>query len=122
MCRAWSSLHHGYGREPNPRRPLQSLLKFAAGRVESREAVLEIALFFLLGQGVVHLLAGESRAANTAYRTLVFLNRPAWWLTRLLAPRIIIDRHIAILSFFVTLLLWALLVAARIYLYAHNGH
>jgi hypothetical protein len=69
---------------------------------------------------VVYLLAGEHRAANTAYRTLVFLNRPAWRLTRLLAPRIIIDRHIAILSFLVTLLLWSLLVAARIYWYAHS--
>jgi hypothetical protein len=83
--------------------------------VSTLKAIAEIALFLLLGQGIGHLLAGEAKNTNAAYRTLALLNRPAWWLTRLLTPRIIIDRHIGLLSFFVMLLLWALLVAAKIY-------
>jgi hypothetical protein len=79
------------------------------------KAIAEIGLFFLLGQGIGYLLAREAKNTNAAYRTLTILNRPAWWLTRLFAPRIIIDRHIGPLSFFVMLLLWALLVAAKIY-------
>ena len=80
------------------------------------EGIVGIALFCLLGQGIMHLLAGKAGEGDVAYRMLAFLNRPAWWLTRLIAPRVIIDRHIGPLSFFVMLLVWALLVAARVYL------
>jgi hypothetical protein len=83
--------------------------------VGTLKAIVEIALLLLLGQGIAYLLSAEPRHSNAAYRTLTLLNRPAWWLTRLLTPRIIIDRHIGLLSFFVMLLLWALLVAAKIY-------
>ncbi|EIJ42250.1 hypothetical protein BegalDRAFT_1355 [Beggiatoa alba B18LD] len=68
------------------------------------KAIVEIALFALIGQGILYVLAGQARQHNPFYVLLQIITSPATKLIRLLMPRVIIDRHISVLTFF--LLLW----------------
>lgn len=69
-------------------------------------AVVEVALLCLLGQGLVGLLAGASRAKNPVYALFAIVARPAIRATRLITPRVIIDKHIPYVAFFALFWLW----------------
>lgn len=72
-------------------------------------ALVEVAGFFLLGQGVLYLLAGSTRDRNAVYRMFQFLTRPVIRVTRAITPRVVVDRHIPLLSFFLLFWLWIVL-------------
>jgi hypothetical protein len=69
-------------------------------------ALVEVAGFFLLGQGVLYALAGRTRDRNTVYRMFQFLTRPVIRMTRAITPRVVVDRHIPMLSFVLLFWLW----------------
>lgn len=69
-------------------------------------ALLQVALLFLLGQGILALLAGSRRDANPIYRLFVVVTRPVLRLVRKLAPPQVIDQHLPFVAFF--LLFWLL--------------
>lgn len=71
-------------------------------------ALVQVAMMFLLGQGLLALLAGNRRHGNSVYRLFVLLTRPVIRLTRLISPRQIIDKHIPYVAF--VLLLWLLVL------------
>lgn len=75
--------------------------------------LVEVAGLFLLGQGVLHLLAGRRRLENPMYRLFALLTRPPLALFRFLLPRGIPDRHLPIISFFLLLGLWLFLAYLR---------
>ena len=68
--------------------------------------VAEIALMALLGQGLLAVLAGERRHDNFFYRMLQALTGPFTRVTRLITPRVVIDRHIPFATFALVLALW----------------
>ena len=68
--------------------------------------VAEIALMALLGRGLVGLLAGARRESNFFYQLLCMLTRPFERLIRRLSPRIVIDRHIPLVTFFIMVMIW----------------
>lgn len=68
-------------------------------------ALVEVAMFFLLGQGVLALLAGAKRHDNGVYKLFVLITSPVIKLVRFIAPPQIIDRHLPFVAFFV--LFWA---------------
>lgn len=72
-------------------------------------AIVEIAMFFLLGQGLLALLAGPGRAANPVYRLFQLLTSPALRLARMIVPKAIIDRHLPFVAFFLLFGLWIFL-------------
>lgn len=84
-------------------------------------ALVEVALFFLLGQGALALLAGNKRHNNGVYKLFVLITTPVIKLVRFIAPPQIIDRHLPFVAFFV--LFWAWIGLAwlkRVYCEAHQ--
>ena len=59
----------------------------------------EIALLALAGQCLLGLLAGPKRDSNFFYQLLQVLTKPFIKGMRLITPRIVIDRHIPLVTF-----------------------
>ncbi|GIX25144.1 MULTISPECIES: hypothetical protein [Caldimonas] len=78
------------------------------------QTVAAIALLSLLGQWVLGLLAGAGRESNLFYQLLGVLTRPFTRLTRLLTPRIVLDRHIPLATFALLLMAYVASTVARI--------
>jgi hypothetical protein len=72
-------------------------------------AVVEVAGWFFVGQGVLYLIAGSRRASNPIYRLFSLLTSPVVKITRRMAPRVILDRHVPLLAFFLLLASWVAL-------------
>lgn len=67
--------------------------------------LVEVAMYSLLGQGVLALLAGNKRHNNGVYQLFVLITSPVIKLVRLIVPPQILDRHLPVVAFFV--LFWA---------------
>ncbi len=80
----------------------------------SIKLIAEIALLALLGQWVLGLLAGARREGNFFYQLLQVLTRPFVRLTRLISPRVVLDRHIPLATFLLLASLWLLVTILRI--------
>lgn len=84
-------------------------------------ALLQIALMFLIGQGLLALLAGNRRQTNTVYKLFLLLTNPITRVVRLITPKQIIDKHVPFVAFF--LLFWLLYGVShlkRMYCDAHQ--
>ena len=88
---------NSYGQFPNP------VVLFFITIVKS---IAEIALLSLAGRGLLAVLAGQGKATNVFYQVLVIITQPFVTSARLLAPRVILDRHIPLLAFLLLLLVW----------------
>ena len=66
----------------------------------------EIALLALLGQGVLALLAGAKREQNLFYQMLQIMTRPFVAGARLITPKLVIDRHLPIVTFLLLFFVW----------------
>lgn len=80
--------------------------------------LVEVALFSLLGQGLVGLLAGGRRQGNPIYQVFAIVTRPVIRAARMLTPRAIIDRHLPFVAFFLLFWLWIFLAWAKRWLAA----
>ena len=69
-------------------------------------ALVEVAMLFLVGQGVLALLAGGRRHDNGVYKLFRLFTRPVIGLMRMILPPQIIDRHLPFVAFFVLFWLW----------------
>lgn len=69
-------------------------------------ALVEVAMLFLLGQGLLALLAGSHRHTNTVYQIFVIVTKPVLKFVRLISPPQIIDRYLPFAAFFVLFWLW----------------
>ena len=74
------------------------------------KALAELALLFLLGRGLLFLLAGRKRQGNIFYQVFCIVTDPLLRAARWLTPRIILDRHIPFVA--VLLLSWIWIVLA----------
>ena len=90
---------------------LGELLLLAALR-----ALVEVALLALLGQGLLALLAGARRDSNPIYMLFKIVTRPAIVVVRRITPRLIIDKHVPFVAFFVLFWLWIFLAWAKQFL------
>ena len=84
------------------------------------KALVELAGLFILGQGLLYLLAGQKREGNFAYELLQVLTRPVYAVVRFLTPKVIIDRHVPIVAFVVLFWLWVILTFAKIQICAER--
>jgi hypothetical protein len=84
-------------------------------------ALLEVAGFALLGQGLLYVLAGASREQNVVYKLFCIVTRPVVRAVRAVTPRLIIDKHVPIVTFFLVFWLWLFLAIARRWLCQANG-
>ena len=74
------------------------------------KALAELAFMFLLGRGVLYILAGAKREGNIFYQVLKIVTDPVFRLARFVTPRIVIDAHIPFVS--VVLVAWVWLAIA----------
>ena len=79
-------------------------------------ALVEVAMLFLLGQGLLALLAGRRRHDNTMYKLFLIVTGPVVKVARKITPRQIIDKHLPFIGFAVLFWLWiALAWLKRLY-------
>lgn len=69
------------------------------------KALVELAGLFLLGRGLLYLIAGPKREANYVYQLLKTLTAPVISGARLITPKFVLDRHVPFVA--VLLLFWA---------------
>ena len=84
-------------------------------------ALVEVAGFSLLGQGVLGMLAGKYRDQNLFYRVLRIVTQPVVRAVRFITPRFVIDAHIPMLTFFLLFWLWIALALAKRHLCGLHG-
>ncbi len=73
------------------------------------KALLELSGFFLLGRGLLYLLAGQKRQQNIFYQIFEVLTRPLLRVARLVSPRIVVDHHMAYVAFLIIFWIWLML-------------
>lgn len=76
-------------------------------------ALVEVALLTLLGQGLLALLAGGRRDTNPIYMLFRVVTRPVLRIVRFITPKLILDRHLPVVAFFVLFWVWILLAYAK---------
>jgi hypothetical protein len=82
--------------------------------VSSIKMIAEIALFAMVGQWLLGLLAGQKRESNFFYQLLAIVTKPFVRGMRVIAPRQIIDRHLPLAAFVLLLSIWFVATVARI--------
>ena len=85
------------------------------------KALTEIAVFALLGEGILYLLTGAKRDNNVPYRILKTMTLPIFKIARFIAPRFIIDQHIWLLTPLIVVLLWVFFTYLKIRLVLGGG-
>ena len=68
--------------------------------------VAEIALLALAGQWVLGLLAGAKRDQHFFYQLLQMMTRPVVKGARMISPKVVIDRHVPLVAFFLIAFVW----------------
>jgi hypothetical protein len=78
------------------------------------QLVLYIALLALVGQGVLHVLAGARRDSNIFYRLLQVVSKPFTLPVRWITPRQVEDRHVPVVTFLLLLIGYAVVTFEKI--------
>lgn len=81
--------------------------------ISAARAILEMLGLCLLGQGMLYILAGQSRAKNRIYQLFDLLTKAPRRVVAALLPRSSSETVIGIISFVVLLLLWLGLAFVR---------
>ena len=74
------------------------------------KAVVEVAGFAYLGQGLVAVFSGARREQNVIYQVFRIVTGPVTRATRFLMPKFIPDRHIPYIAFGLLLWVWIFLI------------
>lgn len=78
--------------------------------IVAAKALAELAAMFLLGRGLLYVLAGSKRDKNLFYQIFCIVTDPLLRLARLLSPRAILDRHIPFVAFLLVAWIWIFVV------------
>ncbi len=76
-------------------------------------ALTEVALLTLLGQGLLAFLAGSRRATNPVYQIFQVITRPVIRAVRFITPKLVLDKHIPLVTFFLLFWLWIFLAYVK---------
>jgi len=85
------------------------------------QLVLYIALLALAGQAVLFVLAGPKREQNIFYQLLQIVSKPFTLLVRKITPRQVDDRHVPVVTFFLLLIVYAVVTFEKIALCVESG-
>lgn len=80
--------------------------------IRAAKALVEVAGFAYLGQGLVGLFAGSRRDSNIVFQIFRIVTSPVTRATRFAMPKFIPDRHIPFVAFGLLLWAWMLLLVA----------
>jgi hypothetical protein len=78
------------------------------------QLVLYIALLALAGQALLYVLAGAKRDSNIFYQLLQIVSKPFTLLVRKLTPKQVADRHVPVVTFFLLLVVYAIVTFEKI--------
>jgi hypothetical protein len=78
------------------------------------KALAEVAAVGMIGQGLLYVLAGATREHNLVYRLFKVITSPVMKATRLVTPRIVLDRHIWLVAVLLLGVVWLALTVAKI--------
>ena len=84
------------------------------------KALTEVAGVAMLGQGILWVIAGARRDQNMIYGLFKTLTMPVMKVTRWVTPRVILDRHLGLVAFFLLGVLWIGLTIMKIKLVLEN--
>lgn len=82
--------------------------------VEILKMLAEIALMALAGQWVLGLLAGAKREQNLFYQLFQVLTRPLIAGVRWVTPKLVLDRHLPLVAFFLLFFVWVVATMTKI--------
>jgi hypothetical protein len=74
------------------------------------KALAELAGMFLLGRGLLWVLAGRKRMDNIFYQVLSIVTDPLLRFARWIAPRVVLDSYIPAIAFGLVLWIWVAIV------------
>ena len=74
------------------------------------KALAELAGMFLLGRGLLWVLAGRKRMDNIFYQVFSVVTDPLLRFTRWIAPRVVLDSYIPAIAFGLVLWVWVAIV------------
>ena len=77
------------------------------------QLILYVALLALVGQGVLYVLAGAKREQNLFYTLLRVISKPFTVPVRKITPRQVADQHVPVVTFFLLLILYAIVTFER---------
>jgi hypothetical protein len=78
------------------------------------QLILYIPLLALAGQGLLFVLAGPRRDSNFFYRLLQLLSKPFTLVVRKLTPAMVADHQVPIVTFFLVLIVYAVVSFEKI--------
>ncbi len=82
--------------------------------IQMFKAIIEVALFAFVGQGILYIMAGAKRDTNFVFTLLKLITAPMTTFVRFISPRIILDRHIPLATFLFLVTLWIGLTVAKV--------
>ena len=74
------------------------------------KALAELAFMFLLGRGILYVLAGSKREGNLFYQILRIVTDPVIRAARWLSPRFVLDAHIPFVAVALVAWIWISIV------------
>ena len=74
------------------------------------KALAELAFMFLLGRGILYILAGQKREGNIFYGVLRVVTDPVIRSARFLTPRMVVDAHIPFVAVLLVMWIWLAIV------------
>jgi hypothetical protein len=89
--------------------------------LELAQLILYIPLLALVGQGALYVLAGPRRDGNFFYQLLQLLSKPFTVVVRKLTPAQVSDQHVPVVTFFLLVILYAVVTFERISLCVEVG-
>ena len=84
------------------------------------KGLTEVAGVAMFGQGVLWVIAGAKRDQNMVYGLFRTLTSPVMKMTRWITPRVVLDRHLGLVAFFLLTVLWIGLTIAKITIVVQN--
>lgn len=84
------------------------------------KALTEVAGVAMMGQGVLWVVAGARRDKNAVYGIFKTLTSPVMKVTRWITPRVVLDRHLGMVAFFLLAVLWIGLTVMKIRIVLEN--
>jgi len=84
------------------------------------KALTEVAGVAMIGQGVLYVLTGNKCDQNSIYVIFKTITAPVLKVTRWITPRVILDRHLSLVAFFLLIVLWLVLTVMKIRIVLEN--
>ncbi|MDP1672525.1 MAG: hypothetical protein Q8L65_05325 [Burkholderiales bacterium] len=76
-------------------------------------ALVQVALYLLIGRGAMYILGGSAREQNFIYQLFKKGTEPLVKGTRLITPRFVVDAHVPFVTFILLILAGLLLIQGR---------